>query len=94
MKYMIYGKVDNTSPNKDIFFITEDKNKADEIYKKLQRLNSLQFPNTKELKEEYNKLYEELKNEGIEIFSDEELLGNSIPQWNLNKQIEFEVGNC
>jgi len=87
---MIYGSVDNGTPNANIFFITEDKEKAEEIYKKLQRLKDLQFPKTKELKKEHDKIYQELQEDEIELFSEDDWIDDTPVDWDLNPMIEFK----
>lgn len=69
-RYIILGTFnDENRHNLEILDSGNNKKEIIETYKKLQRINDLQFPETQELSEERNKLMEEL--EHIFISDDE-----------------------
>lgn len=93
VKYVIMGAVDNGTPNVDVFYSSKDEAQAKEIYKKLQRLNALQNAETKDAKDEHDKLYQDLQDEGIKLFSEDDWVEDMPVDWELNGLYEFkEVG--
>lgn len=70
--YDIFASIDDGSPNNVILFSSEDEQESRTVYEKLKRLNDLQFPETPELKKEFDELYFNLSNEySINIFNEE-----------------------
>ena len=89
-KFVIVGCVDNGEPNAEVFYSSDNEEEAKEIYKKLQRLNDLQFPETKELKEEFEALYQELQDKGIELFSEDCYVENNPVEFDLTGIFRLE----
>lgn len=71
MDYLIYGSVDNGTPNMEIFYRTENKEECKKVYEKLLRLSDLSFPTTDTLKDEQEKLLEELSEFGVNVWGED-----------------------
>jgi len=82
-KFVIVGCVDNGEPNAEVFYSSDNEEEAKEVYQKLLRLNDLQFPTTKELKEEFEALYKELQDKGIELFSKDSYIEDTPVEFDL-----------
>ena len=90
VEYMIYGAKDNGNPNTEIFFVTDDLKVLKRVYKKLQRLNDLQTPQSKSLKAEHEDLILDLdQNEGVTIFSEDDYFDDELINWDINGVTEF-----
>lgn len=71
-EYMIYGGVEDESPNVSIFFIG-DLAETKIVYKKLERLCDLSYPETKSLKKEQEALIFDLRvAHCVKIWNDED----------------------
>lgn len=89
-KYVILGAVDNGTPNVDVFYSSKDEAKAKAIYNKLQRLDALQDADTEDEKDKHEKLYQDLQEEGIELFSEDDWIEDMPVDWELNGLYEFK----
>ena len=94
-KYVIYGALDNGSPNVDIFFSSKDKQEAVKVYKELIQLQHLctqqQYA---EFKERYEVIQEVF---GIELFGEDDWIEDEPVDWEVNglyeqKEIRIEAG--
>ena len=85
-KFMIYGSVDNGSPNLDVFYVTENKEEAKEVYKKLQELQQEMNGNL----EIFNRIYDVLKSKGINIWGEDEWIENFPRDFNVSSLVEIQ----
>ncbi len=90
-QYMIKGAVDNGSPNVDVFYISEDKEKAIKVYRQIIRLEELTEKQNEEDKEEFDKLYQDLQDEGCEIFSENDWIGDYPVDFEVSGIYEFKI---
>ena len=87
-EYVIYGALDNGTPNVDIFFSSKDKDEAVKLYKELMQLQLLC---NEQQYDAFKKRYEALQEAfEIELFSEDDWIDDEPVDWEVNGLYEQE----